>query len=117
MITNNNSMKACIEKCWECRTECQDVLFNYCLQEGGAHADMAHVKVMTDCTQICQISADFMVRNSELHSIACAACAEICDACATNCETLNGEEMTYCAKLCRECAQSCRSMVGDKIRC
>jgi len=114
MHTNNNFMKACIEKCWECRDECQDVLFNHCLEEGGTHAEAAHVKLMTDCIQICQISADFMVRNSEMHSATCTACADICDACANSCEAVGGEEMKRCAELCRECASSCRSM--DEVK-
>lgn len=110
MHTNTDFMKACIEKCWECRAECQDVLFNHCLEEGGKHAEAAHVKLMTDCIQICQLSADFMVRNSAMHMATCAACADICDACAVSCEAIGGEEMKNCAKLCRECATSCRSM-------
>lgn len=107
---NNPEMTKCITTCWECRTECQETLFNHCLYEGGKHAEAEHVKLMTDCIQICQTAADFMTRGSALHMATCAACAEICDACAKSCDQIGGDHMKKCAETCRRCAQSCREM-------
>ncbi len=107
---NNEPMQKSINQCWECRHHCQKTLFNYCLTEGGKHVEAKHLKLMTDCIQICQIAADFMTRNSELHKIICQACAEICEACAKSCEEIGGVEMNECAKICRSCVASCRQM-------
>ncbi len=106
----NSAMQACIQQCWTCRDTCQSTLFNYCLEQGGHHVEAAHVRLMADCIQICQTSADFMTRNSELHEAVCAACAEVCEACADSCDMMDDQPMSDCAKVCRTCARSCREM-------
>ena len=110
MAIQNPKMKSCIELCWECRTECQQTLFDHCLEMGGPHASKAHVAIMTDCIQACQTAADFMTRGSTLHAAQCEACSKVCDACAASCEAIGGDMMMKCADLCRKCAQSCREM-------
>lgn len=107
-------MQNCIDMCWRCRHECQAVLFNYCLIEGGKHVAEPHVKLMVDCIQMCQVAADAMVRQSPMHADICAACAAVCDACAISCEALEGTEMKICAELCRQCAEQCRDMGSKK---
>ncbi len=110
MHQNHQGMQDCITLCWECRTECQETLFNHCLQEGGKHAEAEHAKLMMDCIQACQTAADFMTRNSRLHASECVVCADVCEACAESCERIGGEHMKACAEICRRCAQSCREM-------
>lgn len=112
MQTLDSSLQACITLCWQCRTECQKVLFNHCLYEGGAHVEAEHVKVMADCMQACQIAADFMTRNSPLHTFQCEACAAVCDVCAESCAAMDDDDMQRCAEICRRCAASCREMAG-----
>lgn len=107
---HNSHLEECIRNCTECKDVCQDTLYNHCLSEGGKHAEADHVKLMTDCIQICQTSADFMGRNSALHAAICAACAEVCEACAKSCEEMSGDHMKHCAEACRACAASCREM-------
>ncbi len=106
----NPEFAECIQLCWSCRDTCQSTLFNYCLDHG--HTEPDHVRVMADCIQICQTSADFMTRNSALHATTCRACAEVCDACANSCEAMEDEEMKRCAEVCRRCAESCRKMAS-----
>ena len=108
--SQNADLQACIQTCRECLSECQETLYEHCLEMGGEHAKKDHVKLMTDCIQICQTAADFMSRGSELHAAICAACAEVCESCAESCERIGGERMLRCAEICRQCAQSCREM-------
>jgi len=108
--TMKPNMKTCITACWECRDECQTMLYTHCLQMGGKHVEAEHVKLMTDCIQICQASADFMTRSSSMHQAVCEACAQICEACAKSCEKIGGPEMQKCADTCRKCAASFREM-------
>jgi hypothetical protein len=66
---------------------------------------------MMDCAEICQISANFMLRNSDLHVHTCAACAEVCQRCAEDCARMSDDSrMGACAEMCRRCAESCRQM-------
>ncbi|MCF8496253.1 MAG: four-helix bundle copper-binding protein [Alphaproteobacteria bacterium] len=110
MQHDQTKIQECIQLAWQCRAMCQDTLFNYCLEKGGRHVAKAHVKVMTDCIEICQTAADFMTRHSDMHLSTCAACADVCEACAQSCGAMNDEEMKKCADICRRCAESCREM-------
>ena len=109
----DSHMNECIQACGDCANECKEVLFQHCLNMGGAHIEQSHVNLMVDCIQICRMSADFMLRGSDMHMLSCALCAEMCDACATSCEDIGDEEMQECADLCRKCADSCREMSGN----
>jgi len=41
MHHDHGSMDECIQLCWECRNECQQTLFNHCLEMGGKHVEAA----------------------------------------------------------------------------
>ena len=106
-------MQKCIENCTNCHRTCLETI-THCLGMGGPHAAPDHIKLMQDCVQICQTSADFMIRGSQFHARTCGVCAEICEACADDCERLakqdNDARMQACADMCRKCAATCREM-------
>ena len=87
-------MLQCIELCNDCHKACLETVM-YCLQQGGNHAEANHVRQMFDCAEICQTSANFMQRGSDLHVHTCAACAAVCRRCAED---------------CRRCAEFCEHM-------
>ncbi len=107
MTMSPTDLRTCIQNCWNARNACQISLYNNGLDLGGAHASRDHVDIMTDCIEICQTAADFMVRRSPLHIATCAACAEVCEACAGSCDAVGDHD---CAQACRTCAISCRAM-------
>lgn len=108
-----DEMQACIQHCAQCHQVCLQMI-QHCLTKGGAHADPRHIKLLQDCAQICQTSADFMIRGSDLHGKTCAACAEACIACAVSCEAMADDEMMkMCAEVCRSCAESCQKMAAQ----
>ncbi len=98
----------CMQACWDCSYECKQALYTHCLEAGGRHVSEQHVKVMSDCIQICQTVADFLARESELHVALFIACAEICESCAQSCAAFGEEDMDHCAGTCRDCARACR---------
>ena len=104
-------MEACIENCTECQRICLEAV-QHCLRRGGAHARPELIRLLLDCSQICQTSADFMTRNSELHHETCELCAQVCSRCAEKCAALGGADpqMQECADICAQCAGSCREM-------
>jgi hypothetical protein len=78
---------------------------------GGKHAEAGHIRLMLDCAEICQTSANFMLRRSEVHGRTCGVCAEVCRRCAEDCERFSDDEqMTACAEMCRRCSSSCEEM-------
>lgn len=106
----NQEMQQCIENCLDCHSICLNTV-TYCLQKGGHHADPAHIRLLQDCAEICQTSANFMLRGSELHARTCGVCAQVCEQCATECDRIGDDaQMKSCADMCRRCAESCRLM-------
>ena len=92
------SVLECIEHCRDCQRACVQTL-TYCLQQGGHHAAADHVRLMTDCAEICQTTGNFMLRGSELHVHTCAACAEVSERCAEDCERFTDDlRMQACAE-------------------
>jgi hypothetical protein len=107
-------MRQCIDNCTACHQVCMQTM-QHCLKMGGKHAEPSHVRLMADCSQICAVSADFMLRMSDLHAHTCGVCAEVCRRCADDCERVGGTEdaqMSACARACRTCAESCQRMAA-----
>src|SRR3546814_3536084 len=77
--------QSCIELCQKCHDTCLETLVGHCLPMGGKRVEQAHVRLMLDCIDICRTSADFMRRSSPMHTLTCAAFAELCEACAKRC--------------------------------
>ncbi|MCL7421405.1 MAG: four-helix bundle copper-binding protein [Methylobacter sp.] len=104
------SMQSCIEMCTRCSQVCRETAMNQCLEMGGQHVEPEHFRLMMNCAEICQTSANFMLSSSRFHNRTCEVCAEICEACAMDCDSIG--DMEECASTCRECADSCRQMAG-----
>jgi hypothetical protein len=108
-------MLDCIVRCSDCHRACTETLM-YCLQQGGQHSESNHIRLLIDCAQICQTSADFMLRGSDLHHFTCGACAEVCQRCFEDCAAMSDDNrMAACAEECRRCAESCRQMAGHHM--
>jgi hypothetical protein len=109
----SSEMQQCIDECTRCHNVCLS-LVSHCLERGGKHADRAHITLLLDCAEICQTSANFMLRGSERHHSICRVCAEVCRACAEDCERMaEGDEfMQQCAEECRRCQESCERMAA-----
>ncbi|UOF01261.1 four-helix bundle copper-binding protein [Bdellovibrio reynosensis] len=106
-------MQECIKNCMECFQTCTS-LVQHCLGMGGEHAEPFHIGVLQACSYVCETSSKLMLINSEFHSDMCRICADICIACAVDCEKLgpNDPMMKHCAEVCRRCAESCSKMAA-----
>lgn len=104
------SMQDCIANCNRCHQICLQTAMNHCLDAGGQHVQADHFKLMMNCAEICQLSANFQLSNSAFHRQVCAVCAYICEACTASCEAIGG--MDECVEACEKCAESCRQMAS-----
>jgi hypothetical protein len=106
-------MQQCIDECTRCHAICLQMV-GHCLELGGRHADPAHIRLLLDCSEICQTCVNFMLRGSDLHQHTCGVCAEVCRACAEDCERLAGDDdmMKECAEQCRRCSEICERMAA-----
>jgi len=106
-----SSMESCIEACNHCHQVCLQTAMNLCLETGGKHVEAEHFRLMMNCAEICQTSANFQLGSSSFSQRLCAICAEVCEACAADCRKIGG--MDECVEACRQCADSCRQMAGS----
>ena len=105
-------MLVCIQNCQDCHRACLQTL-TYCMGQGGRHGRPEHLRLLMDCAQICAVSADFMLRASDLHRYTCGACAEVCRRCADDCAAMGDDlRMKALADTCRHCAESCAAMAA-----
>ncbi|MGV3530852.1 MAG: four-helix bundle copper-binding protein [Chthoniobacteraceae bacterium] len=103
-------LEECIKECLNCHHICLEMAMNHCLKLGGKHTEPAHFRLMINCAEICQTSANFMLSGSELHHLTCGVCAEVCRRCADDCERIG--DMQECVEACRSCADSCARMAA-----
>lgn len=106
----NAEMEQCIQNCLNCHHVCYEMALNHCLESGGKHTEPKHFRLMLNCAEICQTSANFMLSGSELHKLTCGVCAQVCEACANDCEAIGN--MDECVAACRKCVESCRKMAA-----
>ena len=107
---SHEKFQSCIEACNECATTCSHCATS-CLHESDVK-NLAHcVQLDLECAAICRSAAELMSLGSSYAQKLCAICADICDACAAECEKHSHlEHCKACAEACKRCAEECRSM-------
>lgn len=106
----HDDMQECIEECLNCHAVCTMTL-QHCIASGGEITEVNLVGLLLDCAELCQTSANYMLRGSPYHVITCAAAAELCRACEEACRGVsNDEQLTHCADVCAGCAEACDRM-------
>ncbi|MFN3159193.1 MAG: four-helix bundle copper-binding protein [Rubinisphaera brasiliensis] len=108
---SHEKFQACIEACVECAQECERCA-DACLSESNVAKMADCIKTDRDCAAICWTAASLMSRGSQFADSVCKLCAEICDACADECEKHEHDHCQKCAQACRNCADQCRQMAG-----
>ncbi len=102
--------QACIDSCWQSHVMCLGTE-RYWLEKGGTHVMPKHLALLADCAEMCQKTANSLLRWSSHHAAVCTACAQLCDACAEECEAMKDDErMLLCARTCHACAKYCREI-------
>lgn len=110
MTAGTMTLQTCVESCWRSHVMCLETE-RYCLEKGGMHVMLAHMTLLADCAEMCEKTANSLLRRSPQHAAVCTACAQLCDACAQACEAMKEDErMLLCARTCRDCADHCREM-------
>lgn len=110
MAMGTMTVQTCIDSCWRSHVMCLETE-RYCLEKGGMHVMTKHMILLADCAEMCEKTANSLLRRSPQHAAVCIACAQLCDACAQECEAMKDDErMLLCARTCRECANHCREM-------
>lgn len=106
-----SAYQQCIEACIECATACEECTAA-CLKEKDVTMMAACIRLNMECTAICNTAVQFMTLESNHANALCQLCADICNACAEECEKHDMDHCKECAAICRECATECMSMAA-----
>ena len=95
-----DALNNCAAVCNHCITACLD--------EQDVTMLATCIKLDIDCAAICSLSAAFVARGSAHAGHLLAECADICNACAEECEKHSHmEHCKECAEACRKCEAAC----------
>lgn len=107
---NREKYQACITACFDCLVECKNCT-NECLNEQDVKAMARCIRLNQDCAAVCILAMEAMASNSEFVKPISSLCADICYACAIECERhTKMKHCTKCAEACRKCAIECSRM-------
>ena len=107
-----DDMKSCIEACVACHEACMETTARLRMQGPG---DEGQIGALLDCADLCRLTASFVGRDSPLHAMACALCAESCQRAARDCERLDDEGARRVAVACRGTADRCRRLAAAAV--
>lgn len=92
----------------DCAAECNHC-FTACLEEENVKMMARCIKLDRDCADICNLTASFLARGSEHAGHLLQECADICNACAEECNKHDHDHCKKCAEACRACATACEA--------
>ncbi|KAF1680275.1 four-helix bundle copper-binding protein [Bacillus sp. SKDU12] len=104
--------EACIEASIDCMQAC-NYCFTKCLEESAQHNLSGCIRLDRECADICALAVKAMQTDSPFVKEICALCADICEACGTECEKHEHDHCQACAMSCFRCAEQCRSMAAS----
>ncbi|WP_316977068.1 four-helix bundle copper-binding protein [Shumkonia mesophila] len=103
-------LSKCRDACGEANTLCVQAATHYLVKGDEKLRDV--VRLLWDCSDICEAAVRFLNRGSPNHREICRACAIICSRCADACGKIADPVMARCAESCRICAGLCLELTG-----
>lgn len=91
----------------ECHDACLEAFSLHCMKAGGNHMAREHIRRMISCSELCQLTANFLLRHFPMMQDLCDLCAEICKQCAASCKGMHEPYMQHCVRACEEAARAC----------
>ena len=109
-VLQNKKYQSCIDASNACFEACEYCVSECCLRADDVKGMVKCTQLCRDCADICVLSSQYMSRNSEFSYKICGQCADICDACAVECDKFDMDMCKQCVQVCRACASECRKM-------
>lgn len=110
---NHLRHQTCIDACVRCAQECEHC-GTACLKESNVMELTECIRLDKECAAACWYAAAQMSAGSTLVDAVCRLCADICQACAAECDRHADmhDHCRRCAATCHECADECRKIAG-----
>ncbi|CAH0498993.1 four-helix bundle copper-binding protein [Novosphingobium sp. CECT 9465] len=106
---------AYVDKCMAAHRQCVETA-TYAIGQDRSAESAKRIAILLDCAELCQVTANSMLRKSSQHALLCEACARLCENCAEACLSKDSDAvMRNCATICRDCARACRDMASMRM--
>ena len=103
--------KKCIDACLACAVASNHCAYE-CLHSSEVTQRIRCIQLDHECAIICFAAANMLSSGNKWIGALYQECAEICDACAEECEKhAHMDHCKKCAEMCRKCAEECRSII------
>ncbi|EMA33374.1 four-helix bundle copper-binding protein [Halobiforma nitratireducens] len=104
----DDHMQECIDNCLEAAQVCE-----WCVDACADEEGMGRcIRLCRDVADVASLHARLMARDSGSHEELGELCADLCEACAEECEQHEHEHCQACAEILPRCAESCREMAS-----
>ena len=114
----HDELQHCIEECLNCHAVCT-MTAQYCLTEGGEHADVNVIGVLLDCAEICATTGMVLSRrtgsDASVTEALLEACRVACRVCGNECASHADmhEHCRICAEACHRCEVACAALLSE----
>lgn len=105
--TDVSNAASCIEACIR-GAIAADRCGHACLHEAEVARLVKCINVSQDCAQLCRTAAFLVSHGSPFARQICEVCATACDSCAQECDRHAFNHCKVCADTCRAAAAECR---------
>lgn len=102
--------QSCVDACNACADAC-DFCAISSLQEPDTKVMARCIALAIDCAQMCRLAAGFIARGSEVSTVICQACIQLCEDCREECAQYKMPHCKACEKACHDCINACRNMI------
>jgi hypothetical protein len=93
-----------------CAAEC-DACYKACLLEKDVDMMQRCMTLDMECYDLCMLTGKVVEKGSEFMGRYLDLCADICTACAEECQKHRHDHCQKCAAECRKCAEICREFL------
>jgi len=106
--------KALIAELYLCAAQC-DACYMACLSEKDVDHLQRCMALDQECYDLCMLTGKLLEKGSANANKYLDLCAEICMACAEECQKHKHDHCQQCASECRKCAEMCTAFTHHTI--
>jgi hypothetical protein len=107
-LFSHYSTQSCMEACTQCHQTLMHTVMQYSLPHDTTQFDIELFRLMMNCAELCQTTANFQLSDSKFCRQVATLNAQLCEECAAGCERRG--DLEDCVQACRECAECCRNL-------
>ena len=106
------SYKVCLDACLESAAACNHCAAS-CTTEEEVSMMATCIRLDMECAAVCYTTAQLISLGSERAKDMCVICADLCNACSSECSKHENDHCRGCAAACRSCADECMKMAAS----